>query len=127
MIDLESIAGRRLQPPEPPLRPSLPPRPPGFEIAAYWPTFEVAKVVVMGDVDASNEADILDYALSKALLCRELILDLTRVRFFACSCCSMLATLRLRCARAGVALKVLNGSAVARALDIHGRAQRLAA
>jgi hypothetical protein len=89
-----------------------------FEISTQWPTFDVALVSVQGEVDAACDADLLDYTLGKALLCRLLILNLERVRFLSCSSFDMLRTLERRCAMADVELSVLYGPSAARMLQI---------
>ena len=84
-------------------------QPSTLQISTQWPNFDVALVSVEGEVDAANSADLFDYALSKALLCRLLILNLERVRSLSCSGYDMLRTLESRCAMADVELTVLHG------------------
>jgi hypothetical protein len=80
-----------------------------LEITTQWPKFDVALVSVEGHVDAAASADLLYYALSKALLCRLLILNLERVQSLSRSGYDMLRTLESRCAIADVELTVLHG------------------
>ena len=89
-----------------------------LELSTQWPSFDVALVSVEGEVDAASDAELLDYALSKALLCRLLILNLERVEFLSCSGYDMLRTLERRCAMADVELSVLYGSTSTRVLRI---------
>jgi anti-anti-sigma factor len=91
---------------------------PGLEMSTQWPAFDVALVSVEGEIDAASGADLLDYALSKALLCRLLILNLERVRFLSCSGYRTIRTLERRCAMADVELSVLYGSSATRVLQI---------
>ncbi|CAJ1587240.1 STAS domain-containing protein [[Mycobacterium] wendilense] len=78
-------------------------------MATDWPEFDVARVLVSGDIDAAGTCDVRDYVLNKVLVCHRLVLDLTRVRFFSCDGYWMLKTLEHRCALAGIELKVLPG------------------
>lgn len=80
-----------------------------LEMSVQWPNFDVALVSVEGHVDRATSADLFDYALSKALLCRLLILNLERVKSFSRSGYDMLRTLESRCAMADVELTVLHG------------------
>lgn len=75
-----------------------------------WPTFDVALLSVEGQIDADSSSELLDYALSKALVCRLLILNLGRVSFLPSSGYDMLRTLEGRCAMADVKLTVLHGT-----------------
>jgi anti-anti-sigma factor len=81
-----------------------------LEISLQWPTFDVALVSVAGEVDTANSAELLEYTMSKALLCRLLILNLERVTYLSSSGYDMVRTLRRRCAMAEVQLTVLHGT-----------------
>ena len=87
-------------------------------MSTQWPNFDVALVSVEGEIDAATCRDLLDYALSKALLCRLLVLNLERVRFLSCSGYDTLRTLERRCAMADVELSVLHGQSATRILQI---------
>ncbi|WP_199256727.1 STAS domain-containing protein [Mycolicibacterium mengxianglii] len=89
-----------------------------IQIATEWPSFDTAKVVISGEVDASNCDEVLDYALRELLMCRRLVLDLTSVRFFACNASAVLRILKQRCGIASVELQVLESSCVTRALRV---------
>lgn len=95
-----------------------------LEMSIQWPSFDVALVSMAGEVDAASSTDLLDYALSKALLCRLLVLNLERVQFLSCSGYEALRTLERRCAMADVELTVLYGSNVTRVLQICESAYR---
>lgn len=84
-------------------------QPSKLRMSTQWPNFDVALVSVEGEVDTTASAELLDYALSKALLCRLLILNLERVRSVSRSGYDMLRTLKSRCAMADVELTVLHG------------------
>jgi anti-anti-sigma factor len=99
---------------------------PRIEISTQWPNFDVALVTVEGEVDAAGHAELLDHALSKAPLCRLLILDLERVSFLSCSGYDMLRTLERRCAMADVELSVLYGASARRMVEVCERAHRKA-
>lgn len=81
-----------------------------LQTSTEWPTFDVALLSVEGQIDADSSAELLDYALSKALVCRLLILNLGRVSFLPSSGYDMLRTLERRCAMADVKLTVLHGT-----------------
>jgi hypothetical protein len=78
-------------------------------ISTRWHNFDVAVVSVEGRLDAAGYAELLDHALSRALLCRLLILNLERVRSLPCGGDDMLRALENRCAMADVELAVLHG------------------
>lgn len=81
-----------------------------LQTTTEWLTFDVALVSVEGQIDADNCAQLLDYALSKALVCRLLILNLGRVSYLPSSGYDMLRTLKRGCAMADVKLTVLHGT-----------------
>lgn len=94
------------------------------EIATDWTDLDTARVLVSGDIDAGRTHEISFYVLNKVLLCRHLVLDLTRVRFFSCDGYAMLKTLEHRCALAQVELKVIYGPHAARVVRICERADQ---
>lgn len=96
------------------------------EIATDWPDFDVARVLVSGDIDAARTSEIRDYVLSKVLVCQRLVLDLTRVSFFSCDGYRMVKTLEHRCALADVELRVLHGPQVATAMAVYQQADQRA-
>jgi anti-anti-sigma regulatory factor len=79
-------------------------------MSIQWPKFDVALVSVSGHIDAGNSDDFLDYALSRALLCRLLILNLERVSSLSVSGYEALRTLGRQCALADVEFTVLHGT-----------------
>ncbi|MCV7432962.1 STAS domain-containing protein [Mycolicibacterium bacteremicum] len=89
-----------------------------LQMATQWQDLDLAIVTVSGDLDATTTDVLLDYALSKVVLCHRMVLDLTDVDFFACEGYSMLKTLECRCIMAEVALTVLTGPAVRRVLKV---------
>lgn len=58
-------------------------------------------ITAIGDLDASNAAEFVDYALQDVERTKRLTLDLTGVDFFATAGFSALHTLNVRCASAG--------------------------
>jgi anti-anti-sigma factor len=83
----------------------------------------VAIVSASGDIDASNASTLTDYALLNAVRCRELILDLSGLKFFGTEGFSALHRVSVRCARAEIGWMVVPSAAVSRLLrlcDPHG-------
>lgn len=108
---MTEVHARTMQPTRVQRTTALPPRgkPSKLEMSTQWPNFDVALVSVEGRLDASTSAELLDYALSTALLCQLLILNLERVTALSGSGYDMLSTLESRCAMADVELAVLHG------------------
>lgn len=98
----------------------------GLGLATEWRDIDLAVITVIGDVDAANTHHLLDYTLGKVLLCRRLILDLSRVGFFASAGYRMLTTLESRCAMADIEFAVTPGALVGRALHICRQADQQA-
>jgi len=88
------------------------------EIATDWNDLDTARVLVSGDIDAGRTDEVSSYALNKVLLCRRLVLDLTRVRFFSCDGYAMIKTLEQRSALAAVEFQVLYGPCAARVVQV---------
>lgn len=93
-------------------------------MCTQWPHFDIAAVLITGEIDAANTREVLEYVLSKALLCSRLILDLRQIDFFACDGYLMLKTLEKRCAVADVELEVLHSRYGARMHAIFACADR---
>ncbi|CAN5840543.1 hypothetical protein BH10ACT9_BH10ACT9_55520 [soil metagenome] len=89
-----------------------------------WLDYDVALTRVSGEIDATNSAELFEYVVSKVLLCRRLVFDLTRVKFLSCEGYSMLKTLERRCLMADVELEVLQCACVARTLHVCELADR---
>lgn len=89
-----------------------------------WQDFGVALTSVFGDIDSANVSEVLDYALSKALLSRRLFLDLSRVQFCSCEGYLMLRTLERRCLVADVELTVIPSPCVARVIRLGESAEQ---
>lgn len=96
----------------------------GLEFATEWRDIDLAVITVVGDIDAANTHRLLDYTLGKVLLCRRMILDLTRVGFFATDGYWMLKTLESRCETADIDLNVAPGVRVGRTLQICRQAEQ---
>ena len=94
------------------------PRTEGLEFATEWRDIDLAVITVVGDIDAANTYRLLDYTLSKVLLCRRMILDLSRVDFFASDGYWTLKTLESRCTMADIEFTVVPGARVGRVLRI---------
>src|SRR6478609_1079113 len=95
-----------------------------LEFATEWRDIDLAVITVIGDVDAANTRRLLDYTLSKVLLCRRMILDLSHVGFFASDGYWMLKTLESRCAMADIEFNLIPGAHVGRVLQICRRADQ---
>ena len=95
-----------------------------LELCTEWRDIDLAVITVAGDVDAANTHQLLDYTLGKVLLSRRMILDLSRVGFFASEGYWMLKTLEARCAVAEIEFKVVPGALVGRMLQICQRADQ---
>lgn len=89
-----------------------------LRISTQWPEFDLALISVTGEIDAANADTLLHYALSKALLCNRMVLDLTELGFFGCVGGEMLTTLQRRCIMADVDLTIRTGPAVRRTLFV---------
>lgn len=90
----------------------------GLEFTTEWRDIDLAVITVVGDIDAANTRQLLDYTLSKVLLCRRMILDLSHVSFFASDGYWMLKTLDSRCVLADVEFNLVPGARVGRMLQI---------
>lgn len=96
-----------------------------LQLSTEWLGAEVIAVVsVQGDVDAATADSFLHYVLRKALLCRELVLDLSAVTFFSTAGHAALLTLANRCAMADVKWTVVPSRPVSRILSICDVARR---
>ncbi|MDO3403378.1 STAS domain-containing protein [Mycolicibacterium neoaurum] len=89
-----------------------------LRMTTQWQDFDLAVVMVTGELDATNTDVLLDYALSKVVLCQRMVLDLTDIDFFGCAGYSMLKTLEYRCILADVVLTLLPGPPVRRVLTV---------
>lgn len=83
-----------------------------------WLPPSVAVITVIGDLDASNSQEFVDYALRDAERTQRLALDLTGVEFFGTAGFSALHTLNVRCAGAGVSWVLVPSNAVRRLMRI---------
>lgn len=83
-----------------------------------WLQPAVAVITAMGELDASNAQELVDYALRDAERTQRLALDLTDVDFFGTAGFSALHTLNVRCAGAGVDWVMVPSTAVSRLLRI---------
>ncbi|MEH3137515.1 MAG: STAS domain-containing protein [Mycolicibacterium neoaurum] len=89
-----------------------------LQMTTHWQDFDLAVVTVTGELDATNTDILLDYALSKVVLCQRMVLDLTDIDFFGCAGYTMLKTLEYRCILADVVLTLLTGAPVRRVLKV---------
>jgi anti-anti-sigma factor len=90
----------------------------GLQLSADWLNSTVVRISASGDIDASNTAELLDFVLRRGANCRSLILDLSKVTFFATAGFSALRTIELRSSRASVSWTLVDGPAVSRVLGI---------
>ena len=105
----------QLPPPE-----SAPPGAPQpmFKFSTRWLSSEVVRISATGDIDASNAGQLAEYVFHRGANCRQLILDLQDVEFFATAGFSALRAIGSRCTRAGVKWTLVFGRPVSRVLDI---------
>jgi anti-anti-sigma factor len=90
----------------------------GLHLSSDWLNATVVRISASGDIDASNTAELLDFVLRRGANCRNLILDLSDVTFFATAGFSALQTIDLRSSRASVSWTLVDGPAVSRVLSI---------
>lgn len=76
----------------------------------------VAVISAHGDIDVTNAAAMTEYALTHAMSCRGLILDLRCLDFFGTEGFSALHRVSVGCARAGTPWAFIPGAAVSRLL-----------
>lgn len=86
--------------------------------ATRWLQPSVAVITAVGELDASNAQDLVEYALRDAERSQRLALDLTGVEFFGTAGFSALHTLNVRCAGAGIEWVLVPSTAVSRLLRI---------
>jgi anti-anti-sigma factor len=79
---------------------------------------EVVVITAIGELDASNSQELVEYALRDSDRVRRVALDLTGVDFFGTAGFSALHTLNVRCAGAGVEWVLVPSTAVTRLLRI---------
>lgn len=90
----------------------------GLAFATEWLSPSVVRIVVTGEIDASNASQLSDYVFRRAGNCRRLILDLEGVAFFGTAGFSTLRTIDVRCEHARVSWTVMPSHAVSRVLGI---------
>jgi len=86
--------------------------------STQWQTASVVRISVVGDVDASNAAQLAEYVFQRSANCLELVVDLRGVDFFGSAGFTTLHIIDERCARANVTWAVVPSRAVSRVLDI---------
>lgn len=87
-----------------------------FEMS--WLQDSTAIVTVDGELDAANVGQFVDFALGEDTRPDRLIIDLSRVSFFATAGFTALHTLNVRCASACIRCIVVTSPAVDRLLQI---------
>lgn len=83
-----------------------------------WMTSTAAVISVYGHIDGSNARTLPEYAFREGMSCRELILDLHRLKFFGTEGFPALHRISVRCAHAGIGWMLVPGAAVSRLLRI---------
>jgi len=86
--------------------------------ATGWETASAVRISVVGDVDASNAAQLAEYVFQRSANCLELVVDLRAVDFFGSAGLTTLLKIAERCDRANVTWTVIPSRAVSRVLDI---------
>jgi anti-anti-sigma factor len=87
-------------------------------MSTEWLSPSVVRISVVGDVDASNAADLAHYVFRRGANSQRLIIDLSAVTFFATAGFSTLRTIDSRCTQASVSWTILTSRAVRRVLRI---------
>ncbi|MEZ0356245.1 anti-anti-sigma factor [Mycobacterium sp. ENV421] len=75
-------------------------------------------IAAVGEVDASNAGDMLGYVEDHISGYQQLVIDLSKLDFFAMDGFSALHTLTVRCSRRGIDWVLVPGPAVARVLRV---------
>ncbi len=75
-------------------------------------------IAAAGEVDASNAGDMLGYVEDNVSGYQQLVIDLSKLDFFATDGFSALHTLTVRCSRRGIDWVLVPGPAVARVLRV---------
>ncbi|MCT7658293.1 STAS domain-containing protein [Mycobacterium deserti] len=87
-------------------------------MSAEWADAAVVRVTVVGEIDASNAADLSDFVFRRAANCQRLVVDLRDVEFFSTAGFTELQGVAARCDRADVSLTLVGGPVVTRVLDL---------
>lgn len=88
------------------------------DFGTHWLPPSTVVITADGDLDASNAAELAEYALRYANHTEELVLDLSRVEFFGTAGFSALHTLNVRCAGHKIQWAMVPSAAVTRLLRI---------
>ncbi|BBX10787.1 STAS domain-containing protein [Mycolicibacterium aichiense] len=75
-------------------------------------------IAAVGEIDASNAGDMLGYVEDNVSGYQQLVIDLSKLDFFATDGFSALHTLTVRCSRRGIDWVLVPGPAVARVLRV---------
>lgn len=75
-------------------------------------------VAVVGEVDAANSAELRGYIEDHVTGYQQLVLDLSRLRFFGTDGFSALHTVNVRCSRRGIDWVMVPGPEVSRVLRV---------
>lgn len=89
-----------------------------LKMTAEWIDSAVVRIVVAGDVDASNATDLTEFIFRRAANCQRLVVDLRDVDFFSTAGFTALSGVSVRCATADVTLTLVGGPVVTRVLGI---------
>jgi anti-anti-sigma factor len=89
-----------------------------LKLSTEWLNTTVVRISVAGEVDASNTSELREYIFHRAANCRNLIVDLQNVTFFATAAFTALRTVDVRCGRASVSWMLVPSHAVTRVLEI---------
>jgi len=78
----------------------------------------IVVITAEGEIDASNARDLAEYAESHATRSGQLILDLTRLKFFGTAGFTALHTVNVSCCRDGIEWLLVPGDEVSRLLRV---------
>lgn len=90
----------------------------GAHFATRWLHHSTAIIGVLGELDAANAQQLVDYALHHARRTERLVLDLSGVEFFGTAGFSALHSVNVRCAGEEIQWAMVPSSAVTRLLRI---------
>jgi anti-anti-sigma factor len=87
-------------------------------LSTEWLNAHAVRIVVAGDVDASNFTELADYVFRRAANCRRLVLDLRGVEFFGTAGVNVVSMVNARCTHANVEWTLLANPRVTKVLRV---------
>jgi anti-anti-sigma factor len=87
-----------------------------LSLGTEWLNAHAVRIIVAGEVDASNFSEFADYVFRRAANSRRLVLDLRGVEFFGTAGVNVVSMVNARCERAGVEWTLLANPTVTKVL-----------